>query len=139
MQLLDPTDDDIKQLAEQWAFVRQTVERQYGTTLHQSLGDLAAIQRVLDDAIFAADDTWSLQSLGVAFGCVLANNVAGLDWAIVDDEYGRDPTIRYLDTSLVFNVLTMLSSRVEDGETVDVQFLFDELCAQLEELKDQVD
>lgn len=37
------------------------------------------------------------------------------------DEYGTDPTLRYRETSLHINALTMLSKRIEDGEVIDVR------------------
>lgn len=72
-------------------------------------------------------------------GRILGSNLDGLDWAIIEDEYGRDPTLRYRDTSLVFGVLTMISKRVEAGEVPDVQALFEWVAVRLEELTGAVD
>ena len=37
MNLSDPNDDNITRLAEQWAFVDQTVSEQYGRTLKEGV------------------------------------------------------------------------------------------------------
>lgn len=46
---------------------------------------------------------------------------------MVEDEYGRDPAIRYKRSSLLAFPRTMLSKRVEDGESVNVVELYDGL------------
>jgi hypothetical protein len=53
---------------------------------------------------------------------------------MVEDEYGRDPAIRYRDSSLLAYPRTMLSKRVEDGEPVNVVELFDQLTDRLSQL-----
>jgi Domain of unknown function (DUF3806) len=120
-----PTDTDRERLAKMWLTACQVVDECCSEKLNQSLDDIERLQRVLDYGCLDASQTWELQSLGIALGRVLANNVPGLDWAIIEDEYGRDPTIQYKDTSLVFNVQTMISKRIEDGEDVNVQALYD--------------
>ena len=139
MNLSDPTDEDIEMLAEHWLFVKAAVRKHCGKELDQSLDDLALLQQVVDDKVFPEEELGCFNCIGVALGRVMATNVEGLDWAVIDDEYGRDLTIRYRDTSLVFNVVTMISGRIEDKEEVDIQFIFDELVRKLDELKDQID
>jgi hypothetical protein len=53
---------------------------------------------------------------------------------MVEDEYGRDPAIRYKESTLLVFPMTMISKRVEDGEHVDVNELFNGLAKQLAEL-----
>jgi hypothetical protein len=60
--------------------------------------------------------SWAeLQCLGVAFGDVLAGELP-LHWAMVTDEFGTDPTLRFERTTAMFNALTMISKRVERGD-----------------------
>lgn len=49
----------------------------------------------------------------------------GLTWVAVEDEDGRDPALRDGDTSILLFPMTMISKRIEDGETVDVLRLLD--------------
>jgi hypothetical protein len=132
MKLYAPTDLDLAQLAERLSIVESlTATHAQVAKLEGARSDLDAIQTLLDARVLSPNDTYRLQSLGVAFGNVLIAAFDGLAWAIVEDEYGRDPTIRYGDTSVAINVLTMISKRVEDGEDVDVVGLFDSLIEQL--------
>jgi hypothetical protein len=71
-----------------------------------------------------------LQCLGVAFGDVLASELP-LRWVMVTDEYGTDPTLRFKDTSLNVNALTMISKRVERDEAVNVSELLRKTREQL--------
>jgi len=81
---------------------------------------LRLVQTILDNRWVNKDETWKLQSLGVAFGDALVQIVEELAWVAVDDEYGRDPGLRWLETSLSCFPLTAISKRIENGETVDV-------------------
>jgi len=51
--------------------------------------------------------------------------INGLDWWIVEDEYGRDPCLRYEHTTLQINPLTMISKRLERGERVSERELYE--------------
>ena len=59
----------------------------------------------------------------------------GLDWKMVEDQYGTSPCLALKGTSVVLYPQTMISKRVERGETVDVFNLFNWLCSQIDELK----
>ena len=96
--------------------------------------DLALIQRVLAQGLVDPEATYTLQALGLAFGRAFLNEFPDYDWWMVEDEYGRDPAIRYKETSLLVFPMTMISKRVEDGEAFDVSELFDGLAKQLAEL-----
>jgi len=137
--VLAPTDADRERIAKMWLKACEIVDDCCGKMLDQSLSDLEFLQRVIDDDYLERSQTWELQSLGIALGRVLANNVPGLDWAIIEDEYGRDPTIQYRETSLVFNVQTMISKRIEDGEDVNVRALYDFVLRVVEEKGGSVD
>jgi hypothetical protein len=82
------------------------------------------LQSILDANWIAPDETWKLQSLGITLGDILEQTM-GLTWVAVEDEYGRDPALRDGDTSILLFPMTMISKRIEDGETVDVLRLLD--------------
>lgn len=80
------------------------------------------IQRLLDDKAFKKSQTYELQCLGVVLGDVLASELP-LRWMMITDGYGTDPTLRFKNTSININALTMISKRVERDEPVDVSQL----------------
>jgi len=135
----DPTDSDYQRLAKQWLFVVDLVNSEYNLDFEQNIESLELIQRIVDDEILTPEMTYELQCLGVALGRIVAKTIADLDWYIVEDEYGRDPTLRYLQTSFHFNPLTMISKRVEEGSKVDVKSLYDWICEKLNVLKGNIE
>lgn len=117
------TAQDSQRLDQQRALVATTAKQRYGTAaLTRTKKDLPILQRLLDDKAFATSQTYELQSLGVAFGDVLASEFS-LRWVMISDEYGSDPTLRFRETNININALTMISKRVEKNEPVDVFFL----------------
>lgn len=114
------SDSDRARLDQQRAIVAATAKQKYGTSgLTKTVADLPVLQRLIDDHAFNKTQTYELQSLGVAFGDVLASELP-LSWAMVSDEYGTDPTLRYKDKPVNINALTMISKRVERGEVVNL-------------------
>lgn len=91
--------------------------------LSKTRADFSILQKLVNLHIIAKDKTWELQAIGVVFGDALASTIEGLAWVEVTDEFGTDPTMRYKQTSLQLNVLTMISKRIEDEEEVDIEHM----------------
>ena len=130
---------DVARLEEQRSVVATAAQQRYGTPgLTKTKADVAVLQRLLDDRAFAKSQTYELQCLGVVLGDVFASELP-LRWVMVTDEYGTDPTLRFRDTTLQMNALTMISKRVEKNEAVDVSGLLDRAREQLAELEGKTD
>jgi hypothetical protein len=138
-RVTDPTPDDLQDLARRFLVVDALVREHLGRPLARDTTDLTALQELLDLGVLGPDRTIELQCLGIVFGMILADAVEGMDWAIVEDEIGRDPALRFAGTSLLVFPMTMLSKRVEEGEEVRVVELFGRICVSLEELKRQAE
>jgi len=114
---------DAARLEQQRAVVANAARQRYGTVgFTKTKDDLPILQRLIDDKAFSAVQTYELQSLGVAFGDVLASELP-LHWVVVTDEFGTNPTLRFKDTTLQINALTMISKRIERGEAVNLSYL----------------
>ncbi len=50
-------------------------------------------------------------------------SVSDLRWVIIDDDLGRDPTLRWNETSVQINAMTMILKRVLMQEPVDLAAL----------------
>ena len=106
--------------------LREWVVGHYGDpSAYRTLdGKLRLIQTILDKGWIEKEESWKLQALGIAFGDALVQAVPELFWVLVDDETGRDPALRWLQTSTLVFPMTAISKRVEDDITVDVRELF---------------
>jgi hypothetical protein len=129
-----PTEKDIENIAMGVVHAGQVIEQALEEDLDGTHQDLELIQRVLDQGLVEPEATYTLQAFGLAFGRVFLNEFPDYDWWMVEDEHGRDPAIRYKETSLLVFPMTMISKRIEDGEPFDVCELFDGLAKQLAEL-----
>jgi hypothetical protein len=106
----------------QRSFVAQLVAANFpGERITRTDADFDLLQKIVDAKLIPPSETWQLQSLGIVLGDALASTIDGLSSWEVTDEYGTDPTLRYRQTSLHLNALTMLSKQIEDGKPVDVR------------------
>ncbi|HEX5277042.1 MAG TPA: DUF3806 domain-containing protein [Fluviicoccus sp.] len=105
-----------------------------GATLDGSLRDLSRLQQVLDSGALHRDDAYPLQILGMAFGRLFVNENPQYDWWMVEDAEGREPAVRYQESSLLLFPQTMISKRLESDGRVDVAHFYDELLEELETL-----
>lgn len=122
--------EDRARLEQQRAVVATAAKQQFGIILTKTKSDLPVLQRIIDERVFKTSQTYESQCLGVAFGDVLASELP-LRWVMVADEYGTDPTLRFKETTLQINALTMISKRVERDEAVDLSELLRVTRAQL--------
>ncbi|MDR1849500.1 MAG: DUF3806 domain-containing protein [Zoogloeaceae bacterium] len=122
-----PTSEDLARIEEQRDWVRghYTPEAQHKYETMEN--KLVLLQTILDNGWIEKSETWKLQSLGITLGDALAQEL-GMEWVMVEDEYGRDPALRLSGTTIVLFPLTMISKRIERGEEVIVTELFDVLC-----------
>ena len=129
-----PTKEDLRQIALSLVHAQQTIAEILHAELDGSMRDLDLIQRALDSGVIDAEAEYTIQALGIAFGKVFVNADADYDWWMIEDEYGRDPAIRYLQSSLTFHPQDILIKRIEHGESVDVTELYEGLRSQLQEI-----
>ena len=99
-------------------------------------GKLGTIHAILHKSSLKASQTYELQCLGVVFGDAYVQDMK-MEWIIVEEAHGRDPAIRFPGTSIILFPLTMISKRVERGETVDVFDLYNGIAAQVDQLRRQ--
>jgi len=136
-QLIEqPNSQDMERIATLLAMTSQMAVELGDQALDASLADLPRLQK-LTDILMQADglenQRLGLQAIGMSFGQLLANQNSDYDWWMVDDENGRDPCLRYLETNLLVFPQTLISRRVEDGEAVEVQALYQTITSQLQE------
>jgi hypothetical protein len=97
-------------------------------------GKLRLLDTILRENWIGRDETSKLQNLGVAFGDSLVQRL-GMEWLMVEDEYGRTASVCFPGTKLMAHPLTAISKRIEDGDEVDIYDLFDGFCERLTDLK----
>ena len=119
---------DHKRLEQQRAVVTRFLDADGLKKYETAPGKLGTLRALLDAAKFSPEQTYELQSMGIVLGDVFVQDM-GFHWVIVEDEYGRDPALKFKDTSVILFPLTMISKRIERGETVDVFDLYNGVAA----------
>ena len=128
---------DQKHLNEQRAVVERYLGNEDSKQKYKTAaGKLGTIRAIFQGDVFRPDQTYELQCLGIVLGDALMQEI-GLEWIMVEDEYGRDPAVRMPKTTIILYPMTMISKRIERGEAVDVFELFNGVAAQVEELQRQ--
>jgi hypothetical protein len=116
--LTDLSPEEVARLDKQRAVIQEVAARRYqAVPLTRTRADLPILQRLLDDHVFAKTQTYELQCLGVVFGDILASELP-LWWMRATDEGDSWPTLRYKETTVQINALTIISKRIENGDTV---------------------
>jgi hypothetical protein len=132
VEALSGKDADLVEQQRSWVrnHYEETARDQYETVE----GKLRLLATILRSNWIERSETWKLQSLGITFGDALVQRM-GLEWVVVEDEYGRDPALQDPGTTTIVFPLTTISKRIERGESVDVYTLFEEACRMIEELR----
>ena len=87
--------------------------------------DLNTLQRILDERLVPAEDTLTLQALGVVLGDLLGDRL-DMDWVVYRDNKGRSRALRYRQMDVYLFPVTMISRRQEGGSERRLKPLFDE-------------
>ncbi len=125
---------DQERLRDQRAVVEAYLGNEDSKQKYQTAaGKLGTIRAILQAGIFRRDQTYELQCLGIVLGDAFVQEL-GMEWIMVEDEYGRDPAVRMPGTTIILHPLTIISKRVERGEQVDVFDLFNDHAARVDEL-----
>ena len=87
--------------------------------------DLDTLQRILDERMVPAEDTLTLQAMGVVFGDLLGDRL-DMDWVVYRDNKGRSRALRYRQMDVYLFPVTMISRRQEGGSERRLKPLFDD-------------
>lgn len=133
-KILNLTNQDHARLKQQRAIVEKYLSKKDLETKYKTpAGKLGTLRALLKANVFSKSQTYALQSMGIVFGDTFVLEM-GFHWVIVEDEYGRDPAIKYKDTTIILHPLTMISKRVEKGEAIDVFAMFNATAAKVDAL-----
>ena len=133
-QLLPP---DFERLETQRAEIKRHIVASDLGKFETTQGKLAALRAVINASLYTPEQTFELQCMGVVLGDAFVQEL-GCDWAIVEDDYGRDPALKFEGTSILLFPLTMISKRIEKGEDVDVFEVFNGVADRIRDLKEEL-
>lgn len=130
-----PEAGDVTRIAGMLVDAEDAIRGVTGAGLDGTREDLKRIDAVLRSGRVQREARWILEGLGIAFGRVFVAETPGFDWWIYRDSEGRDPCVRLGESPLALFPHSMLAKRIENGETVDVEKLFDCLSRRVAEIR----
>ncbi len=136
MTLFEPKYSDYKEIYERVSQILSVKEEEIDD-FHQRNKTLSFIQNLLDKEVYDAEQSYELQSLGMALGDYMQYKERNLRWAVVRDEYGRDLCLHHQGCNLTLFPLTMLEKRVKEGELISVKGLVEALFEKIQEVIDE--
>ena len=128
----DLNEQDLAEIEAKRSWVREHYELHAQYKYEIVEGKLVIVDSILQNNRVLPTDTLKLQCLGIAFGDALAQEL-GLIWVAVEDEYGRDPALALVGTTVIVFPMTTISKRIENGEAVDVYELFNSACSSIKD------
>jgi hypothetical protein len=129
-----PNGDDLARIERQRDWVRGHFEPTSQQLYEEYDQKLRLLDTILQNKWIDPSETLKLQSLGITLGDAFVQR-CGFEWVAVEDEHGRDPALRVPDTTIILYPLTMISKRIEAGESVDVYALIDGVARKVDEVR----
>lgn len=125
------TTEDEAILAVDRAFLPAVLRARFpGVQLTGGAVDLPLMQQVYEGGPYTNDAISEVIALGTAFGDVLARTL-GMSWVRYCDEEAEELALRYENTDVVVFPRSLLLTRLEEGGTVNLNAIYDEVRAML--------
>ena len=135
LEISEPTKLDLAYMERQMDLLEELGRNNFGRGLSGDKDrDLALMQRLLDQSLVRASQTAELQAMGMVMGNHLAEEF-DLHWVIYEDHLGRSRALRYRDSDAYVFPMTLVSRRVEGGNRVELQKLYDKAAQNVVELR----
>lgn len=118
-------------------------ERQWVQALIEGIGsdvvltktklDLPALQSIIENGPYTENPANELVVIGTPYGDILATEL-DLHWVVATDEYGTDIGLQYKNSEIYLFPRDMLVKRFEQGDEIDLTFMFGELAKIVSEM-----
>ncbi len=122
---IDATESQGLEAERQWV---QDLIKGFGSdvVLSKTKDDLPTLQTIIENGPYTESPENELVVIGTTFGDILTTEL-GLHWVVVTDEYGTDIGLQYKNLEIYLFPRDMIVKRFEQGEEIDLTFMFGEL------------
>lgn len=125
---------DNQYMRSQRNLIEDTVRRSLGSSFTGDPSfDVPVLQRLLSEGKVLPHQRQELQAMGIILGDLLAEKL-GMEWVIYEDDLGRSRALQLNGTDNFLFPVTMISRRVEAGNTTPVQAIYDKAVTTIEPL-----
>lgn len=112
---------EINEINEAYEWAVSTIKKQLSKDFTSVEADVDSIQKVMDSGRFNKNQRRAWESLGVAFGAILINEMDGMDWVTVVDGAKEYPALRFADTQVMVDPSALIWNKVKNGQECNLR------------------
>lgn len=127
---------EINQINENYDWAVSTVKKQLTKDFTGTAADLENLQKVIDSGRFNPKQRQAWESFGTAFGVILVNEMDGMEWVTVIDGQKESPALRFGDSKIMVNPITLIWNKVKNGQPCDLKAEFERIKNEVEAAMD---
>lgn len=127
---------EINQINENYDWAVSTVKKQLTKDFTGTEADLENLQKVIDSGRFNPKQRQAWESFGTAFGVILVNEMDGMEWVTVIDGQKESPALRFRDSKVMVNPISLIWDKAKSGQPCDLKAEFERIKNEVEAVMD---
>lgn len=127
---------EINQINENYDWAVSTVKKQLTKDFTGTAADLENLQKVIDSGRFNPKQRQAWESFGTAFGVILVNEMDGMEWVTVIDGQKESPALRFRDSKVMVNPISLIWDKAKSGQPCDLKTEFERIKNEVEAAMD---
>ncbi|WP_443934718.1 DUF3805 domain-containing protein [Phocaeicola plebeius] len=127
---------EINQINENYDWAVSTVKKQLTKDFTGTSADLENLQKVIDSGRFNPKQRQAWESFGTAFGVILVNEMDGMEWVTVIDGQKEFPALRFRDSKVMVNPISLIWDKAKSGQPCDLKAEFERIKNEVEAVMD---
>ncbi|WP_304240131.1 DUF3805 domain-containing protein [Phocaeicola plebeius] len=127
---------EINQINENYDWAVSTVKKQLTKDFTGMAADLENLQKVIDSGRFNPKQRQAWESFGTAFGVILVNEMDGMEWVTVIDGQKESPALRFRDSKVMVNPISLIWDKAKSGQPCDLKAEFERIKNEVEATMD---
>lgn len=127
---------EINQINENYDWAVSTVKKQLTKDFTGTAADLENLQKVIDSERFNPKQRQAWESFGTAFGVILVNEMDGMEWVTVIDGQKEFPALRFRDSKVMLNPISLIWDKAKSGQPCDLKAEFERIKNEVEAAMD---
>ena len=113
-----------------YEWVSTTVKKTLTKDFTSQEADIEKLQKLMDGGKIQANQRTAWESIGLAFGTILENEMDGMQWMTVIDGNKEYPVLQF--GNLLFDPAYLIWSKVKTKQTIDLKAEFARIKAEIE-------
>lgn len=130
---------EVGEINEAFDWVSTTVKKTLTKDFTSQESDIERLQKLLDGGKLSADQRLAWESIGLAFGTILENEMDGMEWVTVVEGRKEYPALRFRGSSLLVNPSAWVWEKIRQHQPCDLRAEFERIKQEVEEIINRAD